>query len=156
MDPSGPMYDDILIATDGSQPAQKALEHAARLSATVGAKLHVLCVVQTGFSPAGPEYPTQAYADLVEARRQTAQELVDHLVEDLLADGLKAIGYVREGKRASEKIVETARFEEVDLIVIGTHGRSGLQRFLLGSVAEGVLRGAEVPVLAIRSGGDAV
>lgn len=148
------MYDEILVATDGSEPAQKALKHAARLAASMDAKLHVLCVVQTGFSPAGPEYPTQAYADLVEARRQTAQELVDPIVEELIADGIESIGYVREGKRASEAIVETARFEEIDVIVIGTHGRSGLQRFLLGSVAEGVLRSAEVPVLAIRSGGD--
>lgn len=145
------MYDEILVATDGSEPAQKALQHAARLAASMGARLHVLCVVQTGFSPAGPEYPTQAYADLVESRRQTAQDLVDPLVKELVADGLEAIGYVREGKRASEAIVETARHEEVDLIVIGTHGRSGLQRFLLGSVAEGVLRSAEVPVMAIRA-----
>ncbi len=147
------MYQRILVATDGSTPANRALDHAVDLAAAVGSRLLVVAVAETGFSPAGPEYPTRAHQTVVEQIKEEAKGTVDAAVQRAEARDVEVRGYVHTGRRAQEGILDVAGAEDVDLIVLGTHGRSGLARFLLGSVTEEVLRRAEVPILAVRDEG---
>ena len=114
--------DEILIATDGSDGAERAGDHAIAIAAAAGARLHVLTV--------GDDAPARSLA----ARAREA--------------GVDATVAVRTG-RPHEAILDYADEAGVDLVTLGSHGRTGVERVLLGSVAERVLRTATRPVLAV-------
>ncbi|MFB6146082.1 MAG: universal stress protein [Halobacteriaceae archaeon] len=142
------MYADILVPTDGSdaadRPASEAVELARRFDATV----HALYVVDVQDYSTVPE---TTWAPLVEDL-EAAGEIAVEAVADVAADaGVPVQTAVRRGL-AHQTIREYADETGADLIVMGTHGRSGLNRFLLGSVTEKVIRGADVPVLVIQVG----
>lgn len=134
----------IVVPTDFSPTATKAVEYGAGLAYRLGASLTLLHAVE----PLGVALP-QA---LAEAQQIGATESLEGVVKELAARGVKADFAVRMGPAARETI-ELARERKADLIVIGTHGRSGLSRLLLGSVAENVLRHADCPVLTVRPSG---
>ncbi|XVH31842.1 universal stress protein [Haloferacaceae archaeon DSL9] len=143
------LYQHILVPTDGSAEGERAVAHAVDLAAEHGATVHALYVVNTA-----------SYAGLP---MESSWEGVDEL---LRIDGEEAVGAVEalgESKSVpvqtaivegtpSKQIVRYAEREDCDLIVMGTHGRGGIDRLLLGSVAEKVVRGSNVPVLTVRVG----
>lgn len=140
------MYDDILVPTDGSEAAQRAVEHALNLATQYDARLHALYVVDAN------AYSTlEAGTDVVlTALEQEGEESVKE-VADLGADaGLEVVTEVVTGG-IYRSIIDYAEDNSVDLIVMGTHGRSGIDRYLLGSVTEKVVRSSPVPVLTIRA-----
>ncbi|WP_290811400.1 universal stress protein [Halovivax sp.] len=126
------MYERVLAPTDGSGPATAALEYAGAIAAAEGATVHVLHVAdgadETGVVADGREWVERA--------------------------GATAVTAVRSGEPRAE-ILAYADEEGVDAIVVGTHGRHGAERLLFGSVAEGVVRDADVPVI-VRRGDPAV
>jgi nucleotide-binding universal stress UspA family protein len=126
----------ILVPIDGSAPSLAALDHAVTLASDYGAGVEVLHVVPTE-DPMSP----QARAE-VTGQMQTAVDLATHTLGDRLAYTMT------EGDPESEII--NAASDDIDLIVIGTHGRVGRLHSLLGSVAEGVVRNAPCPVLTVR------
>lgn len=140
------MYDEILIPTDGSKGAGVALDHAIEQARTHGARLHVLFVANTAALGGGAMEGTA-----VESLRSSGQQAVDAAVDRIADAGLDAEGEVREGNPYRE-ILDYADAVEADMIVMGTHGRRGLDRFLLGSVTEKVVRSSDVPVLTVRVG----
>jgi nucleotide-binding universal stress UspA family protein len=137
------MYDRILVPTDGSHGATVALDHAIELAVEHGATLHSLYVV----SPSRVDGLS---------RLDDAIEGLTTYGEDLVADATR-----RAGKRdvdcetaiergmPHEEILEYAAEADVDLIVMGTHGRTGLERYLLGSVTERIVRASPVPVMTM-------
>lgn len=145
----------ILVATDFSEGGRKALRYALRLAEQSGAELTILHVV---------ELPTDAYSwvessggfiageDIerfyADARRQAADEVAQAEV-DLPPHRCHLQTALRTGQ-PRDQIVRAARELPADLLVIGTHGFTGLKRFLLGSTAEGVVRYAPCPVLVVR------
>ncbi|MBA2592613.1 MAG: universal stress protein [Gammaproteobacteria bacterium] len=137
----------ILCPVDFSEPSTRALEYALALAERLGAHVDVVHVFQ---------FPTFAVDDLTlplylqENLSQRLRERLEQFVIEKAGEGSKATAHVREGVPYLE-IMEAAKGQ--DLIVMGTHGRSGLSHLLLGSVAERVVRGSEVPVLTIRSAG---
>jgi nucleotide-binding universal stress UspA family protein len=137
------MYDHILLPTDGSEAAEAAVDHAVRLARTFDATVHVLSVVE--HIPA-----VEMDAAVVHERlSESADRAVDRAVERLDAAGVDHASAVRDGS-AHRAILDEADEVGADLIVMGTHGRSGVGRVLLGSVTERVVRGADAPVMAVR------
>ena len=144
------MYERILVPTDGSDVADAAAAHAVALAAAVGADLHVLYVVDA--DAMGLVRPSQLDVDEVRTSLSEAGERTAGAVADAAEEaGVEAETVVRVGA-PDEAISEYAEEAAVDVIVMGTHGRSGLDRVILGSVTERVIRGSKIPVLAVPPG----
>jgi len=142
------MYDRILLPTDGSRGNSRAVEQAIGLAAQSDARLHVLFVVED--LPYAPEMMDGQ----VEARlREIGEEAISD-IRQRAADAGVSVETALEDGTPHQSILEYADEEGMDLIVMGTHGRSGLDRYLLGSVTERVVRGADTPVLTVRVDGD--
>lgn len=140
------MYDRILVPTDGSPEADRVIDHATELAAVHGAELHALYVVNTaGYAGLPTEAPIEEFSSMLTEQGEAALDRVerraDIVVERVLTEGTP-----------SRKIVEYAEETACDLIVMGTHGRGGIDRLLLGSVAQRVVRTSSVPVLTVRVG----
>ena len=139
----------ILLATDCSKEAIRAQEAAVFLAKACHAELDILAVLE---APPGmdPDYQVnQLYLDQLQ---QEAGTVVDRVVREAGDCGVKARTNILRGMPI-QQINETARELKSDLIVMGTRGRTGLAHVLLGSTAEGVVRGAPCPVLTVRSAG---
>lgn len=137
------MYQDLLLATDGSEGARQATEHAIQLAEQLGADLHVLSVSEEG--PHAEDQRDQLRHDPESEAAQAVEE-----AERAAADaGLEVTTTVRHGV-PQEEIVAAAEANAIDMIVVGTVGRSGLDDLLVGSVAEEVVENAPVPVVTVR------
>jgi nucleotide-binding universal stress UspA family protein len=111
--------------------------------------LHVLHVVENPLIWAGPD----AAIDLAQLQRDmeaAAQTKFDRLVTEEDRQQLRAVTVIRSGRKAAEEIADHARLAAIDLIILGTHGRSGMSHVLMGSVADKVVRIAPCPVLTVR------
>jgi nucleotide-binding universal stress UspA family protein len=138
------MYDRILLPTDGSDATNPAVEQAIGLARETGAELHVLYVVED--IPYAPEMMDDRVEDQL---RSIGEEALDEIQERADEEGVEVVAALREGA-PHNSILSYADEEDIDAIVMGTHGRSGLDRYLLGSVTERVVRTADVPVLTVR------
>ena len=138
------MYDDILFPYDGSDGAAEVLRHAGELAGAFDATVHLLFVAETA-SDTVTVVETQVVDGLVEKGEETL-ERAEKVLRSL---GVEYESEVVQGNPAPT-IVDYAEHYDLDLIVIPTHGRDGLSRYLVGSVAEKVVRLASVPVLTTR------
>jgi nucleotide-binding universal stress UspA family protein len=148
------MIKNILVATDGSRVAAKAVRYAAGLAKQLGASVILLEVIDLMNLIAGGANPAMMPAKIMmETRdllRQAASERLDRSMTDFKKKGIRVRKAVRTG-HAAEEIVKEARKSKTDLIVMGSHGRSVLKAAVLGSVAFGVIhRDAGVPILIVR------
>ncbi len=146
-----PQLETILLATDGSTASEPASEQAIDLAVQVQAKLLVVSVVAAGGHPSeapGSNSDGDFSRDSIAARAQS-------IVQRAKASGANATFLIWEGD-AGEAIVAAADAEAVDLIVVGSHGRSGVSRFFIGSVSDFVVRHAHCPVMVVRGTPDAV
>lgn len=144
--------DRILCPVDFSTASAQALEQAGRLAAWYGSSvtaLHVWPTLPVAFAAPGPAI---ALPQLDSGRRQELTQELERAVERAGLTLRPTSAVVAEGDPVTE-ILRRAFSDRVDLIVMGTHGRTGLQRWLLGSVTESVLRQAPCPVLAVRASG---
>jgi nucleotide-binding universal stress UspA family protein len=144
------MFKRILVPVDFSPPSDAALEYARSVAARYGASLHLLHVAE---DPYRAFYSAEVFVPEIEGLREeilsdTEKRLKDQLrpadVTDLHATAESIIGM------PSGSIVEYAAGRDIDLIVMGTHGRGGMAHLLMGSVAERVVRTAPCPVLTVR------
>jgi nucleotide-binding universal stress UspA family protein len=146
------IYQRILVPIDGSATSERALQEAIKL--TDGkTRLRLVYVLEETF-PLDPEgYASIDYVTLQEAVRLTGERALAQAAEKVRQAGKSAEIELLEakGERIASVIEGEARQWHADLIVIGTHGRSSLSRLLLGSIAEGVVRSASVPVLLVRA-----
>jgi nucleotide-binding universal stress UspA family protein len=142
------MYERILLPTDGSESAAAALDHALDISRQYDAELHVLHVVSAAYAEAGPGHTTA-----IEALETHGKETLEEIAERARNAGVMVTTEQRHGE-PHRVIVEYADDSDADLVVMGTHGRTGLQRYLLGSVTEKVVRTSDVPVLTVRHEGE--
>lgn len=138
------MFKRILVPLDGSKLAEGVLPHVRELAKIHGAELLLLRVA---FSHPLPGM------DPIKAQTEVVEEALSYLADlekELKREGLRVSSAVRYG-RAAEEILDHAKDNQVDIIAMSTHGRSGISRLVLGSVSEDVLRCASVPVLLVRS-----
>ena len=142
------MYDRILLPTDGSDGMARVIEHAGELARAHDATVHALYVVDTASLSA---LPMDASLDGLHGLLQEEGVTAVEDVERLTPTDVDVEHTVSEGA-PSTQIVQCAREADCDVVVMGTHGRGGLNRLLLGSVAEHVVRSSSVPVLTVRVG----
>lgn len=142
-------FDDILVAVDLGEQARDVVQAARDLAATTDAAITVLHVGHSALLMAPPVHAGAAYPQLTLHAEQAGRAALEALAEDLVPDGQACQIALRQGDPADE-IVACAEENNHDLIVMGTHGRKGLARLLMGSVAEQVVRHSSVPVLLVR------
>lgn len=147
------LFKKILVPLDGSKLSENALGPALTLAKAAQAELFLISVPIVRHVMVMPEY--SGYATMLpeqslEDSRHDFKEYLAHLKESRMPQQMRVSSEVLEGDEASV-IVDRALAEQADLIVMATHGRSGLSRWMMGSVTEKVLQQAHCPVLAVRS-----
>ena len=142
------MFKRILVPVDGSQTSTKALVTALQLARESGGRVRVAHLLDELAYLSGYEYSV----DFVRIAREEAEKVVRAAMEVAKASGTPCDSRLVEvpGRRLGDVVADEAQSWEADLIVVGTHGRRGVGRVLLGSGAEQVIRLAPVPVLSIR------
>ena len=139
---------EILVPTDLSEGAETALDYACELAAPLGARVHLLHVI--GIPVLGvPELGVALTSTVIDTLIQDNQAALDKIAQSKAATTTIGQVLLKTGD-ARDVINQTAKELQVDLIVMGTHGRRGVSRALLGSVTETVVRSAPCPVLAVR------
>ena len=144
------LFKRVVFATDFSPASRKAAALAARIAKSNECALFLLHILSP-FEPMVPDvYVTMTVMeDVRRASRKSAQARLDRMVAQLQRSGIAAKSALLEGS-PFESIVSFARTRRADLVVLGTHGRSGFSKLLAGSVAERVVRLAPCPVLTVR------
>ncbi|HVB49935.1 MAG TPA: universal stress protein [Burkholderiales bacterium] len=147
------MYDKILVAVDGSEIAQRALQEAIKLARQGSTRLRILHVVDETPLWQYPDGVGVNYEAVIERFRETGRQVGAEALEAARAEGVEAESALLElagAGRVADVIVQDAKDWGARLIVLGTHGRRGVAHLVLGSVAEGVSRAASTPVLLVR------
>ena len=142
------MYKRVLVPVDGSEVAEAIVPFILEIAGPLDLDL-VLVRVNEPIAPMAIEGTRRVTIEDVEGRREEAQAYLVGLAAELRAKGIRATTVVRRGESVAE-ILAAAREEDADLIAMSTHGRTGPARLLFGSVAEGVLRHAGVPVFLMK------
>ena len=167
------MYDNILYPTDGSEAAETVLDHVENLANTYDATIHVLYVVSpdTGDSsftleqddqgnwrsgmfkrntePESTSGMAKGKVDVHEVLQAEGEAYTSVIAEELADAGCDTVSACRGGT-PNDEIIGYAEDNDVDLIAMGTHGRSGVERQVVGSVTEKVVRNSEIPVLTVH------
>lgn len=143
------MYKRILVPVDGSETSNRAVVAALQMARENGGRIRLVHALDELAYLSGYEYS----ADLLKAARDQGSNVLEGARAMAQSAGVPADAKLVEtaGRRLGELVAEEARNWEADLVVVGTHGRRGMSRILLGSGAEQVLRLAPVPVLAVRT-----
>ena len=146
-----PQIRRILHTTDFSPASRRAFAQAVDMAKANGAELMLLHVLSPPIVPmAGETYiPPDTFARIEASSRAAAQKQLDALVATARRSVKRVTGLLVEGS-THEQILRVARSRRADVIVLGTHGRTGLAKFLLGSVANRVVATSPVPVLTVR------
>ncbi|SDJ18611.1 Nucleotide-binding universal stress protein, UspA family [Halovenus aranensis] len=141
------MFDTVVIATDGSDSAKRGIRTALDVASTFDATVHAVYVVDAAEIASSPEEVRDQLKDAIES---TGTDALDTVREEAETHGEpEVVTAFREGSPKTE-IIEYAKEVEADVIAMGTRGRHGEHSFLLGSVAESVVRQAPMPVLTVR------
>lgn len=153
------MFQRILVAIDGTSSSSQALKAAIDMAREQKAGLDVLHVVEAtdafAFYVDGMPLATARYwDDIVETSLARGRQVVDKALASAKAKGVRGAGHVVQigAMSVADNVLRCARKLRSDLIVLGTHGRRGMRRLVMGSDAETVVREARVPVLLVRAG----
>jgi nucleotide-binding universal stress UspA family protein len=140
----------ILHATDFSKASARALQEAIKLAKDNGAQLLVVHVIEPTPYVAGGEFGgAEIYTKLEDMARHNAQSSMSKLMQRLKKSKIKAESLLLRGL-SHEQIVKAAKNKRADMIIIGTHGRTGLSKLFMGSVAGKVIALANCPVMTVR------
>lgn len=153
------MFEKILVPLDGSPLAQGILPYTVQVAKAFRSRVILFHVAETGLDQGVPEQETQA-DETMERIRPLAESYLAGLSDEFREEGIDVEARVVKG-RAAAQVVEQAQQEDVDLIAMSTHGRSGLARWVMGSGIDKILHVCERPVLLVRprdvgTGGEAV
>ena len=139
----------ILLAVDDSKYSQAAIQSVLQKAHPQDTEVRVLHVLEPILEAQWSSH--HVYGEMMARRRQDATEMVKHAAESLKAVGFKMCSYALESGIPKVVIIDEAKKWGADLIVLGSHGRTGLNRFLLGSVSEAVARHAACSVEIVRA-----
>ncbi|WP_396612907.1 universal stress protein [Haloferax sp. S1W] len=139
------MYDEILLPVDGSPASEQAIPHVFGFAEMYESRVHVLFVADTEHDGVGGIVGGEVLATL----EQEGQKLVDGIVERARNRDIDAVGTVEKGS-PHKAILDYIADNDIDVVMMATHGRTGIERVLLGSVTERVVRTSPVPVLTVR------
>ena len=153
------MYSRILVPLDGSKNSEKAIPHAEGLAKSSGAEIHLMMIFTRhpgGGNPTGTGLESDSSVQSVleisrqleDAQIEKAEEYLEHIAIRLRDEGFQVTNELEEGS-PHEHIVDYAKKNGIDLVVMATHGHGGIRRWILGSTTDRVIRACEVPVMAI-------
>lgn len=144
------MYQRILVPIDGSATSERVLDEAIKFAQQQNAQVEVVHVLEDISYFDNEDYLN--YAELIQTMRGIGEKILAQAQKKLQQAGVVAEIKLLEtqGERIASIIATEAKNNLADLIIIGTHGRSGFSRMLMGSIAEGVVRTAHIPILLIR------
>lgn len=145
------MFTHLLVPLDGSKLAEAALPMALALAGRFESTITLLRVVRPPHFVTSSNDFTQIYVSLREDMREEATAYIQLKQDDLLTDGFIVNGRVAEGDSVADVILNAADALGVDAIVMSTHGRGGMKRWVFGSVADKILQQARVPILLVRA-----
>ena len=145
------LYKKILIATDGSEYIKKVVTHAIELAKLSGAGLYAVYVMDIiiDYGPKSYLSTDISTEGLENFLRNEGEEATKYIEEQAGEEGLSVEKWILKGHPA-EEILKFADEQSVDMIVMGTLGRSGIEKFVLGSVADKVIRNSRIPVVTVR------
>ena len=143
------IYKNILVPTDFSDGSKNALNHAKDIAKSMGAKIHLVNVIQPVIYPTGIEVAHESLLNLEKDLEENAKNQLKKVEAELDAEQIDYSCSILMGD-AHEQIIEYANNENTDLIVIATHGASGFEHFLFGSTTEKVIRKAKCPTLVVH------
>lgn len=141
-------YDDVLVPTDGSETAAAAVDHGLAIAQPADARIHAVNIVDVGGLVASPDNTPPP--EVLERLTSEAEAMTDRIATHARELELEAVTAVREGFPARD-LLEYTEENDIDLVAMGTAGRTGLNRYLLGSTTERLIRHAEMPVVAINT-----
>jgi nucleotide-binding universal stress UspA family protein len=141
------MYRKILLPTDGSDNAKKAVKHGLELASAINAKVVALYVIDTSTFVNLPE--TFMWENVIGLLEEEGNKALKFVEKEALKRKVQAKTLIREGSPAKE-IEKTSLDEKADLIIMGTAGKTGLDKFFLGSISEKVLRSAPCAVMVVK------
>lgn len=144
------MFKRILVPTDGSRGVEKAMNCAIAIALAFDAKVYLLFVVEPPTLLF--EYANVAEKTIIEAMQQEGQRVLEKAAEVIRKSGVAEVETVLRTGTPAKAILDFVDEAKIDLIVMGTHGRRGLDRVLLGSVTEEVVRLSRIPVMTVRMG----
>lgn len=142
------MYDKILLPTDGSKGSEAAVEHAIDLARKYDAELNILYVADIRV-----DSTSDLWTNMLGELEKIGDKAVSEIAADAEEKGVKTVTEVRKGVPYKEINAYTDE-NDIDLVVMSTHGRTGIDRVLLGSVTEKVVRTSKVPVMTVGRGKD--
>ncbi len=145
-----PQISRIVVPIDFSEYSKKAFRYAIDLAQTFDAEMILVYVVEPIIYPADFSFGQLALPSMERELQDRGREQLDTLIKKEVPEGISARSVIRSGKPFVE-IIQTANDEQADLIIIATHGHSGIEHALFGSTAEKVVRKSVCPVLSIRS-----
>ncbi|MHC1625806.1 MAG: universal stress protein [Methanoculleaceae archaeon] len=141
------MFRNILVAVDGSDSSMAAFRKAVGEARVWNAALKTIYVIETGLFTSIP--PDNTIEMLYTFLQQEGQEIIERCNKIAVEEGVAHSGFIRQGHAGSE-ILNLAREEGADLIVVGSHGKSEVDRLLLGSVSEHVVRHSPITTMVVR------
>ena len=143
-------YQNILVPVDGSETSFAAVAKAAELAKAFGSKITVVQVLTLDPYIAAEYITANQTNDLIERARASIVKTLEEAKQKFTEQGVEAETKLLEGQVIAREITNAAKDLNADLIVIGSHGRTGLKKLFLGSVAQSVLGEAHIPVLVVR------
>ena len=143
-------YQNILVPVDGSETSYAAVAQAAELAKAFGGKITVVQVLALDPYIAAEYISATQTNDLIERARTSVLKTLEEAAAKFSDLGIPVEAKLLEGQVVHREIIKEAETSKADLIVIGSHGRTGLKRLFLGSVAQNVLGEAHIPVLVVR------
>ena len=143
-------YQNILVPVDGSETSYAAVAQAAELAKAFGGKITVVQVLARDPYIAAEYISATQTNDLIERARTSVLKTLEEAAAKFSDLGIPVEAKLLEGQVVHREIIREAETSKADLIVIGSHGRTGLKRLFIGSVAQSVLGEAHIPVLVVR------
>ncbi|WP_180033505.1 universal stress protein [Acinetobacter sp. YH12233] len=144
-------YEHILVALDESSMSYAAAEHARELAKAFNSKVTLVSIIAVDpFKGVDFYKVAPAVTDYFMQAEQHALDLLNEIKANFVHDGTQVMTKIIHGMAPSEGILQAAQEVPTDLIIMGSHGRKGLQKLMLGSVAQNVLSQSEIPVLIVR------
>lgn len=139
------MYETILVPTAGGPGTERAIEYAVNEAQSHDASIQLLTVKDDGTSQLNAAYGGESESELEEQAKDAIQSVREQIPEEISVDSFITNGVPKD------EILAHAETYDVDIIVMATHGRTGIQRYLIGSTTESVVRHSDIPVLTVRT-----